>query len=150
MKNSQYDQVKSFFLHDVLKRDFLLPLRLLLLVYVIYSFFAPVGWTFLKTTIFLLASSFFHSAASEGVSTFSLVFIWWLYAIDLVVVGTLFYYFIKLLNQQKGIKKLLSLIPVAGLILFMFTLVLIFAFTDKLLPGLNLFSTLSAIDKFFN
>jgi hypothetical protein len=142
------DKYSTFFRQEVFVKDFLMPVRIVALLYILVSFFLPVGWNLIKNTILLfLKCVYTGNVLWQGASITSLFLMWYLYVADLVVVGYLFYYFIKQLNK-KGIKKIMALLPIVGLIVLMLLFVIIIGTIDRYLPFINLYETLVVIDNF--
>jgi amino acid transporter len=141
------DTIIYFIKKDILIKDLLAPLRIIALLYIIVSFYLPVGWSFIKTTILLLLNSFYSGPILNGTNGLSLFATWWIYIIDISIVTYLFYVFIQFLNK-KGAKKLFALLPILGFIIFIFLFVIIIAVIDKNLPFINLYNTMQIIDSF--
>ena len=112
------EAIKRFFKQELFVKDFLAPLRILACLYILISFYIPIGWAFIKNTILLILNKLYSGPILYGTNGTSLFIMWWLYIIDLAAVSYLFYVFIKELNN-KGTKKLWALLPIAGELVLM-------------------------------
>lgn len=137
----------NFIKNEILIKDFLAPIRVFALLYILIWFYLPIGWNFIKNSILLLLNPIYSGPLLEKTNGISLFVMWWFYIIDLCVVGYLFYIFIKALNK-KGIKKLTALFPLLAFLLFILFFTAIVSMIDEYIPFIHLYNTLVIIEGF--
>ncbi len=78
-------KIEQFLKQEFFVKDFLAPLRILALLYILIGFYLSTGWNFIKNTILLLLNAVYSGTVLQGTNGLSLFIMWWLYVADLTI-----------------------------------------------------------------